>query len=269
MIRLRLLTLFLLIFAATQAAAFDHTHGMWSAQLEKHVRWSANGSASSVDYNGFRADHDALQAYLATLSAVQRADFDGWNVVQRRAFLINAYSAWTIQLILSGDPELQSIRDLGSLFTSPWKKRFFTLFGKSESLDGIEHGLLRGAADYDDPRIHFAVNCASIGCPALRTEAYRALDLDAQMEDQTRRFLRDRSRNRLDPASATLQLSRIFDWYGDDFQLRGGSAQFLMRYAAELDLSDTQAAGLTSGKTRIEFLDYDWALNLETSVGRG
>lgn len=143
-----------------------------------------------------------------------RADFDGWPQAQRRAFLINAYNAFTVDLILTRYPKLKSIRDLGSLFSSPWKQSFFTLFGEEQSLDGIEHGLLRGAPDFDDPRIHFAVNCASIGS-ALRPEAYWAEVLDAQLEDQTRRFFGDRTRNRFDATSATLYLSSILDWYAE------------------------------------------------------
>ena len=86
--------------------------------------------------------------------------------------MINAYNAWTVEFILTKYPDLDSIKDLGSFFNSPWDKEFIPLLGKTVSLNDIEHGLIRGSDRYNDPRIHFAVNCASIGCPALREEAY-------------------------------------------------------------------------------------------------
>lgn len=254
-----------LLLASVHAGAFDHSHADWTAALQARVTWNAAGTATTVDYAGWRSDRAALDRYLASLSALPREEFDRWSVAQRRAFLINAYNAWTVDLILRSDPALQSIRDLGSLFSSPWKRRFFELFGDEQSLDGIEHDLLRGAPDYDDPRIHFAVNCASIGCPALRPEAYRADDLDAQLEDQARRFLRDGSRNRWDAKAGTLHLSKIFDWYAKDFDLpfRGGQsrAHFLAQYATELGVSAAETARLEAGEIEIEFLDYDWTLN--------
>lgn len=151
------------------------------------------------------------------------------------------------------------------MFKSPWKQAFFTLFGAPQTLDGIEHGLLRGASDYDDPRIHFAVNCASIGCPALRPEAYRPGELDSQLEQQTQGFLRDRSRNRFDAEADTLYVSPIFDWYDEDFDrpFRGATslAGFLVLYRDALGMDEGAAKRLASGAIDIEFLDYDWSLN--------
>lgn len=253
------------LLGAARAAAFEHDHAAWSGLLRAHVQWNAAGTATTVDYAGLARDRAALGRYLASLSAVQQPEFERWNRAQQRAFLINAYNAWTVELILGAEPGLASIRDLGSLFSSPWKKRFLQLFGQPESLDGIEHERLRCAADFDEPRIHFAVNCASVGCPALRPEAYRGDDLDAQLEDQTRRFLRDRTRNRWERDEGTLYLSRIFDWYADDFALafRGGRSrgEFLSHYADELGMRAEEATALAAGDLEIEFLDYDWALN--------
>ncbi len=264
----RLLILTVLLSLCGPARAFDPQHQAWTDLLARHVQWNDAGTATSVDYDGLLAERARLQSYLAELSAVSQAQADGWSKSERRAFLLNAYNAFTIELILRSWPEVGSIKDLGSLFASPWKQRFFTLFGKQQHLDGIEHGLIRGAADYDDPRIHFAVNCASIGCPALRPEAYRGADLDAQLDDQTRRFLRDRTRNRFDAADGTLHLSRIFDWYAEDFErgLRGSQsvAAFVAGYPAELGIDANTAAKLAAGEFDIEFLDYDWALNRRT-----
>ena len=260
-----LMALMLVTATATAQGGFDHRHSPWNSLLAKHVHWTAEGHASQVDYAGMRADAVALDAYLSSVSKVPRREFDGWMKAQRRAFLINAYNAYTVKLILTADPEPKSIKDLGSLFTSPWKKRFFTLFGEEQSLDGIEHGLIRGAADFDDPRIHFAVNCASIGCPALRPEAYTGAELDAQLEHQTERFLGDPSRNRFDAMKETLYLSKIFDWYGEDFEraFRGTDsvASFAAHYRKELGMDDSAARKVSMGEFDIEFLDYDWALN--------
>jgi hypothetical protein len=245
--------------------ALDHQHAAWTSLLSRHVSWNAEETASSVDYDGFGRDRAALARYLKELSGVSRSEFDGWTQAERRAFLINAYNAWTVELILTRYPKLESIRDLGSLFRSPWKQQFFTLLGQPQTLDGVEHGLLRGAQDFDDPRIHFAVNCASIGCPALRPEAFRPGDLDRQLEEQTVRFLRDRSRNRFDARAGTLYLSSIFDWYADDFDLpfRGATsrAAFLALYRDALGIDAATAAKLAAGEIEVDFLDYDWSLN--------
>lgn len=247
------------------AWAFDHQHAAWTSLLSRHVAWNPQETASAVDYDGFLRDRAALASYLQALSAVGQDEFDRWAQSERRAFLINAYNAYTVELILTRYPDLKSIRDLGSFFKSPWKQEFFTLLGKPQTLDGVEHGLLRGAKDFDDPRIHFAVNCASVGCPALRPEAFRGGDLDRQLDEQTERFLRDRSRNRFDAGDATLYLSSIFDWYAEDFDrpFRGGSSlgAFLARYRHALDIDDGTAAKLEAGAIEIDFLDYDWSLN--------
>lgn len=247
------------------AAGPDPLHAPFDTLLERHVHWLASGHATAVDYDGLQRDRPALKAYLASLSAVPAATFAGWSKAQRRAFLINAYNAFTLELILTKYPDLKSIKDLGGLFSSPWKQRFFTLLGESRHLDDVEHGLLRGAADYDDPRIHFAVNCASIGCPALRPEAYAAESLDQQLDDQTRRFLGDTTRNRADAEGKRLLLSPIFKWYGDDFSrgLRGtrSVSQFIANYPDSLGLSADDANSLRRDEWTVEFGDYDWGLN--------
>jgi hypothetical protein len=126
------------------------------------------------------------------------------------------------------------------------------LKGGSVSLDDIENGTLR--ADFREPRIHFALVCASRSCPALRGEAYRAADLDRQLDEQARAFLADPTKNRFDPATNTLHLSSIFKWFRADFEAAAGS---LPAYVGGY-LSDPRAA---APGVRIEFLDYDWSLN--------
>lgn len=266
MIRTFLLACFAaLCFVVGPARAFDASHAAWSNLLSRHVAWTADGTTSTVDYAGFARDRAALKAYLDALSAVPQAEFERWPKAQRDAFLINAYNAYTVELILSAWPNLKSIKDLGSLLSSPWKKRFFVLLGAQRHLDEVEHSLLRGAEDFDEPRIHFAVNCASIGCPALRPEAFTADRLEAQLEDQTRRFLSDRSRNRWDAAADTLYLSSIFDWYKGDFESgwRGSRSvtAFVARYPTALGVDAASAARIAAGEVEIEYLDYDWKLN--------
>jgi len=265
---LRGFALTLIAMAGLPAFAFDHAHRDWSALLAKHVRLIDEGRGSQLEYAGMAADRGALKVYLATLSAVAEADYRQWPKAQRLAFLINAYNAWTVELILGKYPDLKSIKDLGGIFQSPWKRKFIPLFGREISLDDIEHGMIRAQGDFrefDDPRIHAVVNCASIGCPMLRAEAFTGERLDAQLEDAMRRFLADRSRNRFDAASGRLQVSKIFDWYGKDFE-RGHQgftslAATFARYAAQLADTPEAHERVRRGDYRIEFLDYDWRLN--------
>ena len=170
--RTALSTLLIVIMAglATPALAFDHQQ--WDDLLGAHVSEHRDGVASAVDYDGMASDQAALDDYLARLSAVDNATFKGFSDAEKLAFLINAYNAFTVKLILKQDSRPDSIRDIGSIFSGPWSQRFFTLLGEERTLDELEHQMIRGNPSLMDPRIHFAVNCASIGCPALRREAY-------------------------------------------------------------------------------------------------
>lgn len=247
------------------AAGFDHSHAQWDALLGRHVTWIDGGVASQVDYAGFKNDKMALDTYLATLSAVSLEEFAAWSAPDRLAFLINAYNAFTVSLILTAYPDLASIKDLGSLFRSPWKKTFFTLLGKPRSLDAVEHDMIRARGAYDDPRIHMAVNCAAIGCPALRNEAYRGDRLDSQLEDAVARYLRDRARNRYNPATGTIEAGKIFDWYAEDFQAGyreiTSLKQFFARHAEHLaELAENRRL-IREQRADISFTPYDWRLN--------
>lgn len=249
--------------AAAPASAFDHTHAAWTALLMKHVVVLDGGRASRVRYADVARDRAALKGYLGLLSSVQPAQYAAWKKPEQLAFLINAYNAFTVEKVLTRYPDLVSIRDFGAVFGNPWKDRFFSLLGRPMSLDGIEHDTIRAPGAFDDPRIHFAVNCASVGCPMLREEAYVAERLDAQLDQQARRFLSDRSRNRL--VDGRLAVSRIFEWYRKDFTsgFRGiGSVeQFLARHAEALADSPEDQARIRAGQLRVVSLDYDWALN--------
>ena len=167
-------------------AELDRTHAAWSALLRKHVvLQDARGSASRVAYAGFARDRAALGAYLAALARVTPTEFAALPRAEQMAFLINAYNAATVELILTQYPKHASIKDYGSLFRSAWQKPFVRLLGATLTLDQIEHERLRGKRGYGEPRIHFAVNCASIGCPMLREEAYtRSEEHTSELQSQ-------------------------------------------------------------------------------------
>jgi hypothetical protein len=257
--------LFLLIPTPGHAEPFDHEHATWNLLVKNNVHWDLNRTASQVNYSGFQNTHDFLQRYLSSLSSVTPAEFDAFSREQQLAFLINAYNAFTVELILTEYPDVSSIKELGSFLSSPWKKKFFNLLGESQSLDGIEHDLIRGSGRYNEPLIHFAVNCASISCPALLDEAFVAHKLDQQLLESTQRFLNDRSRNRFDAKTESLEVSSIFDWYEVDFTQgwRGYDSldDFFRTHADWIAIDTESVQALREGELQMEFLDYDWNLN--------
>ena len=261
----RLLIVFAAFAASAAWAQFDHSHAAWESLLKQHVRYVEGGNASRVSYAGFAKDRTRLKDVLAAYSAVPRAEFDRWTKPQQQAFLINAYNAFTVEKILLRYPDIRSIRDFGTVFGNPWKDKFFTLFGQPSYLDQVEHEILRKEGVYDDPRVHVAVVCASIGCPMLRNEAFTADRLEAQLEDGMRRFMSDRSRNRYNAQTRRLEVSKIFDWYGKDFEKgHKGFASVkgtFARYADLLADRPEDRALVREQKADVAFLDYDWALN--------
>lgn len=262
--RAMLLGLIPLLFCSLPAFAFDHNHARWDSLLNKHVHWDEKGVASSVDYAALKQRHSELKQYLAELSAVPQTEYRDWSKPQQLSFLINAYNAFTVELILTAYPDLESIKDLGSFFSSPWKQKFFSLLGEKRHLDGIEHDLIRQPGVFDEPRIHSAVVCASIGCPGIRNEAFVAEKLDAQLEDSLCRFLSDRRRNRYNVKTDRLEISKIFDWYGDDFvgyRNYHAVAAFLGDYAELLTDDKQHQLRIKAGDTPLDYLDYDWRLN--------
>jgi len=270
---MRLLAWLVALYAgASPAQGFDHAHATWDALLKKHVVVVSGGKASRLDYAGIARDHARLGSYLESLSRVREQEFGAWSKPQRIAFLINAYNAFMVEKVLTRYPDIASVWDFGRFFGNPFRDEFFALFGRRFTLDGIEHGLLRRPGAYDEPRVHFAVNCASIGCPMLREEAYVAGRLGEQLEDQAQRFLSDRTRNRYDPRTRKLEVSKIFDWYGEDWTrgargFDGGTrairslAEYFARYAALLADDPGDRERILAQTVEIGFLDYDWALN--------
>jgi len=238
--------------AVDSCALFDQEHTTWSGLLQRYVRDGV------VDYASWkRGGQRDLDAYLVSLQSVCRKHYDTWSRAQKLAFWFNAYNAYTVRLVLDHYP-LKSIREIGLLPYAAFRKKFIPmekLRGDTIALEDIEHKILR--KDFREPRIHFAIVCASKSCPALRSEAYRAAILESQLDDAARGFVRDATKNRFDAAAGTLWLSSIFDWFDEDFERAAGSvAAFVARYADK-----PTASAIRAGGVRVQFLDYDWSLN--------
>lgn len=229
-----LLCLALLPLAEISAQVEPPSHAGWTQLLSAHV--SEDGL---VDYKGFLQDREPLVAYLELLAS--RAPEPEWNRAETMAYYLNLYNAGTIALILEYYP-LESIRDI----PNPWGKNRIALGNRTVSLNDIEHKILRKMGD---PRVHFALNCASFSCPKLPREAFEAPRLEAQLEAATRAFINDPLRNRI--GDGTPRLSRIFKWYQADFTKGASLESFLNRY-----LEVPIPAG-----TRMDYLSYDWSLN--------
>ncbi len=227
-----------------EVASRPVSHDQWDALLKKHVT-----PEGLVHYRDFLRDSAQLNAYLRLLESAHPSD-KGWTRAEQMAYWINAYNAYTIQLILRHYP-VSSIKDIKSgiaFVNSVWDIKFIRIQGYAYDLNNIEHNILRPV--FCDARIHAAINCASRSCPALRSEAYIAERLDEQLDDAMRRFVNDTLRNQIRTDGA--RLSRIFSWFSGDFERDAGSVRaYVNRYARTPLSSDAP----------IDYLDYDWALN--------
>lgn len=219
------------------------SHDSWTIELHKFV--DENGF---VDYQSWRNDRDGLTKYLASLQAYPPQS--SWSRSEITAYWINAYNAYTIALILQHYP-VRSIKDIGGKIpkiNSVWDINFIPWNGQTINLNEIEHSILR--KKYPDPRIHACLVCASYSCPMLRREAFVARDLDAQMDDACLKFLKDPNRNQYEPSGSSL--SMIFKWYASDFGGNVGVKKFIKKYVPE---------AFPHPKTKMKYLDYNWALN--------
>jgi len=221
-------------------------HSLYADLLNKHVKDGV------VDYRGFQQEEKKLDQYLKVL---EETDTNKLSRNEQLAFYINTYNAWTIKLILGAYPGVESIWDLGSRifkWKSPFRKDIVRIEGKTISLDDLEHGTIRPR--FKEPRVHFAVNCASRSCPPLISEPYEGNTLDRQLDASTSAFLNNPDRNRLE--GNTLYVSKIFKWFAEDFD--HDVVGFFLRYA-EGDLKErlqTDPHGV-----KVKYLDYDWDLN--------
>ncbi len=228
-----------------------------------------------VNYRGLKASSGDLDAFAASLSLVKPGEFDSWSDQQKIAFWINAYNALTLEAIIRNYPiESSLVRSVvypkNSIRQIPgvWEKLRFIVAGREITLNEIEHGALR--AKFNEPRIHVALVCAALSCPPLRSEPYNAENLDRQLDDQARIFLRSPHSLRLNRGEAKVHLSPIFQWFGEDFTKTYGTSDkfggksdteravlnFISRYVNEADRDF-----LLHARYKIEYLDYDWSLN--------
>lgn len=243
---MRRLTIFLITLLSAgvcRGADIDHARAELNAVLAARVH------EGRVDYAGLKKDSAGLDAWLAAAAKVDETAFKGRPREERLAFLINLYNAATVRLILDHYP-IESIRKIGPVWdpNKAWKLPVVKVFGRSVTLNQVEHEMIRPV--YREPRAHFALVCAAKGCPPLRSEAYDAARLDAQLDDQARVFLSQRAKNDASAAGETAYLSPIFKWYMDDF---GGSRKSVLRFVKKwLAVEDAWTVAWT---------EYDWSLN--------
>ena len=218
-------------------------HGIYADLLARYV------DKGHVDYQGFKTEEQKLDQYLSVLEHI---DVKQLPRNEQFAFYINAYNAWTIKLVLSGYPGVTSIKDLGTIFKSPWKKKICRIGGDIITLDDIEHEIIR--PKFKDPRVHFAINCAALSCPPLLARPYLGSTLEQQLDEVTRAFVNDAKSNYL--TGNTLYVSKIFKWFSEDFN--NDIIGFFLKYANDdfkLELESKRK------EVKIKYLYYDWSLN--------
>lgn len=243
--QIRALFIGLLLCWNTVVIGFDHKHQKLTDVLIKFTK--QEGYQSLVNYKKLKNEPQKLRSYLKSLEEVSKKQFKSFSKNQQLAFWINAYNAYTLDVIIKAYP-VKSIKEIGGnfIFKGPWRDKFITLLGKKRSLDNIEHDIIR--KDFHEPRIHFAVNCASIGCPSLLREAFVADKLEDQFEKAAKNFMNNPKKNYVKGNS--LYLSKIFKWYGDDFDEKyGGYKKYALKYHSQYTKDD------------FEWSDYDWSLN--------
>jgi hypothetical protein len=221
-----------LCFSTVTSQTIDHSQ--WTEILQVYV--ADNGD---VNYKGLQNKREVLNNYLNELAL--NAPKDNWSNSETKAFWINAYNAYTIQLILDNYPT-KSIKDLND----PWDQPFFEISGKTMSLNTIEHKILRPMGD---PRIHFAIVCASESCPKLLNCAYDAKSLSKQLDQAAKEFINDDSKNRL--TATKIKISKIFKWFKSDFPKGNAFITYLNNYST-LKISP---------ETKITYQNYNWSLN--------
>lgn len=245
--------------------AFDRAYARVLAEFVRDAR---------VDYRGLKERPEALQETVRSLGAIRGVEVEQWPREEQLAFWINAYNVLTLHVVATHYPiKARLISSLlypkNSIRQIPgaWDALRFPVAGREVTLDEIEHRILR--AQFHEPRVHFALVCASRGCPPLRAEPYRGPSLDDQLENQVSTFLADRSKFRLDRARRTAWLSPIFKWFADDFHVDVAAGLFpgqtdplrgALRFVS-VRLAGPERRFLESESYDVRYLDYDWALN--------
>ena len=218
------------------------SHDIFDGLLKKYVDKNGN-----VNYIGLKKDQKILDSYLTLLSSNEPSA--SWSKDEQLAYWINAYNAFTISLVVKHYPvaSIKEIRPGISFINTVWDIKFIKIGNETYDLNNLEHGIIR--KKFDEPRVHFAINCASYSCPALRNEAYTADKLDAQLTDAAKSFLADKNKNEFTPDRITI--SKIFDWFTGDFKKNGSLIDFLNKYAPVK----------INAKAKIDYKDYLWSLN--------
>jgi len=216
-----------------------------------------------VNYQQLQTNRQQLDAFNASVGAVTPQTYSSWTEKEKIAFLINAYNAFTLQSIIDQNPIKKSIRDIPGV----WKGKKWLIAGERKTLDDIEHRTLR--QDFNEPRIHVALVCAAMSCPILRNEPYTAAELDTQLEEQMRKFIRSSQGFRIEKGEGRVYLSAIFKWYGKDWQpsyivedkFTGTRSQRAVLHFLSKYLPPSSRQYLEQGGYKISYLNYDWSLN--------
>ena len=258
-IRSCIIPILLAILCATSAmgatsATADHGGidlDLYQRLLETHTRAVPDKVGTRVDYRGIMNSKD----WARLVAQVHDARPSRMTPAERMAFWINAYNILTVDLIRKHYP-IEGIKQIGSFFSPVWDLEVATIEGRPLSLGAIEHEILRKTGE---PRIHAAIVCASVSCPPLARTPFRAEQLDADLSAAMRAFLaNDEKGAAIDRGRATLRLSKIFDWFGSDFETQGGVPAAITPYLGSEDASWVRA---NAKRLKIRYFDYDWSLN--------
>jgi hypothetical protein len=223
-------------FASAQGGKADKATDLWDQLLQKHVT-----PGGMVDYTAIKSERD-FKKVLDGFAA--QAPNQSWSIEAKLAYWINTYNAFTVKLVTDHWP-LKSIKEV----EGAWALEFIEIEGKRYSLDAIEHEVIR--KQFNEPRIHFALNCASYSCPVLLNRAYRETQLEEQLDRQTRDFLNDIHRNRISGKLA--QVSQLFEWFAEDFESEGGVRAFIGKYRGK-EIPE---------RVQLSYIPYDWKLNAQ------
>lgn len=238
---------------AGPASSADHYAELYAEILTRHTYEVSSTAGLEVDYRALRSEPAASgwRKLLAGLAAARRPV----TRAEKLTLWINAYNILAIDMVLRHYP-LDSIRDVGSFFRPVWKHDAGSVAGRPVTLHQIEHEILRPLGN---PRIHAALVCASTSCPSLRRDPYAAAQIDAQLDEALRMWLSDPKKGlAIDRAGERIVLSRVFDWFEDDFDALGGVLATLATYAPEADRAWLSRRGAGA---RIDYFKYDWTLN--------
>ncbi|MEQ9402091.1 MAG: DUF547 domain-containing protein [Cyclobacteriaceae bacterium] len=242
----RIIVFFLALFLLTDLSAQSGvSHQSLNELLQKYV-----DNEGMVNYKGLATERSKLKSYLKTLESNEPKD--SWTENEKLAYWINAYNAYTLELILEHYP-VKSIKDIGAAIkipfvNTPWDVKFINIGDEPKDLNNIEHGIIR--KEFEEPRIHFALVCAAVSCPKLQNTAYLPEKLDAQLTKAAKDFLNTPSKNEV-KSSSKASLSKLFSWYRGDFTKKTSLEEYINQYS-EVKLE---------GRAKFEFKDYDWALN--------